>query len=61
MHVFQGETFIQNSFNYIDSHASLLPAAYVDANWRFYRNTLNGVEEQIPLETRAVSFTSDWY
>ena len=46
------------AFNYIDAHAAQLPQEYVDANWRFYRNTLSGIEEQRTLETRAVSFTS---
>ncbi len=46
------------AFHLIDGFTDVLPEAYDQASWEFYNHTLNGVEEQRPLEQRGVSFTS---
>ncbi len=46
------------AFNFIDNQSSSLPQAYDHASWEFYSHTLSGVEEQRPMDQRAVSYTS---
>jgi len=46
------------AFNFIDNQSSSLPREYDRASWEFYNHTLNGIEEERPMEQRAVSYTS---
>ncbi len=46
------------TFRAIDRAAGLLPKAYADENFRFYRKELFGVPQQRPREQRAINVTS---
>jgi len=46
------------AFQFIDNYTSMLPAAFDDANFDFYARTLNGTEEQRPLDRRAIQFVN---
>jgi putative endopeptidase len=46
------------TFRVLDRSAGLLPRAFADENFNFYRKTLYGVPQQRPREQRAINATS---
>ena len=46
------------AFHFIDNQARYLPRAYRDANFDFYKRTLNGIEEQRERKLDALQYVS---